>query len=427
MPSPMNRKRPAALIACCSKPPLRTVTDAAAAAATTSDSSSWASLHEDLVCLIGWLVLAGDLLDYVRFRAVCPYWRSSTPCPRGRGVVDPRFYPRRWMMLPEGHGLHPGHGKLRGYVRFFNLSSGAFARLRLPLFRDHCVLDSVDGILLLQRDHDTAIRLLHPFTGDIAELPPLATLLKYVNPMLPGADEERGKWMFLRRVLAASISVSPDGVITVMMLLDCMPLVAFATSGDKRWKVSSWWFYTGYSQISFQGRIYIICQPSSEGEVQILQIDPPHQEDPSTLPLSKLIATFPACSSLYYHLVECNSEILFITKRLGHHSHFSVYRLADLILERTVPVTCIGAKTLFIGHRTVCVNSKAFPTVVGDAIVFLKKGGTGLYLAQYHLGSGTLLPASDGFVLGNAMPSPISVIYHIFTCCFRRQWLVFWF
>ncbi|GJN17221.1 hypothetical protein PR202_gb04272 [Eleusine coracana subsp. coracana] len=67
----------------------------------------WASLPQDLVEQIGWRVLAGDLRDYVRFRAVCSHWKSSTACPRGRGLVDPRFHPRRWMMLPEDHGLYP--------------------------------------------------------------------------------------------------------------------------------------------------------------------------------------------------------------------------------------------------------------------------------------------------------------------------------
>jgi hypothetical protein len=77
----------------------------------------------DLVSLVGWRVLAGDLLDYVRLRAVCTHWRSSLVCPLGRGVLDQRFHPRRWMMLPEGHGLHPGDGK----KRFFNPSTGSFA------------------------------------------------------------------------------------------------------------------------------------------------------------------------------------------------------------------------------------------------------------------------------------------------------------
>jgi hypothetical protein len=137
----------------------------------------WASLHPDLVELIACRVLAGDLPDYVRFRAVCSHWRASTARPRGRGVLDPRFHPRRWMMLPEGHGLHPGHPDLRGFVRFFNLDTGSFARAHLPLLADHFILDTVDGLLLLHRNDDTAIRLLHPFTGDVAEFPRLASLL----------------------------------------------------------------------------------------------------------------------------------------------------------------------------------------------------------------------------------------------------------
>jgi hypothetical protein len=72
-----------------------------------------------MVRLVAWRLLAGDLMDYVRLRAVCTNWRSSTVSPRGRGVTDPRFHPRRWMMFAEGHGLHPGHEDLREHVRFF--------------------------------------------------------------------------------------------------------------------------------------------------------------------------------------------------------------------------------------------------------------------------------------------------------------------
>ena len=74
------------------------------------------------------MLAAGDLLDYVRFRAVCTSWRS--------GAASPRFHPRRWMMLPEGHGLYPGHPNLRGHARFLNLDTGALARARIPLLGD---------------------------------------------------------------------------------------------------------------------------------------------------------------------------------------------------------------------------------------------------------------------------------------------------
>jgi len=53
----------------------------------------WASLPGDLVRLVASRVLAGDLLDYVRFRAVCTGWWSGAACPRGRGFADPRFHP----------------------------------------------------------------------------------------------------------------------------------------------------------------------------------------------------------------------------------------------------------------------------------------------------------------------------------------------
>ncbi|KAK8450070.1 hypothetical protein SEVIR_7G304850v4 [Setaria viridis] len=151
--------------------------------AAASSSSPWASLHEDLVRLVEWRVLAGDFVDYVRLRAACQHWRSSTACPRGRGVLDRRFHPGHWMLLPEGFRLYPGHTRLRGRVRFFNLRTGAFASVAVPIFKDHYAMDSVDGLLLLQRDHDMAVRLLHPFTGDVVELPSLATLLAQLRAL----------------------------------------------------------------------------------------------------------------------------------------------------------------------------------------------------------------------------------------------------
>ncbi|XP_048557632.1 uncharacterized protein LOC125538419 [Triticum urartu] len=119
------------------------------------DEPPWASLPADLARHVGWRVLAGDLLDYVRFRAVCSHWRSATMSPRGHGITDPRFHPRRWMMLPEGHGLHPA-----GKKRFFNISTGVFVRHRVPLLLDYnyLVFCPVEGLLLLQGN--TAMEIL---------------------------------------------------------------------------------------------------------------------------------------------------------------------------------------------------------------------------------------------------------------------------
>jgi hypothetical protein len=75
---------------------------------TSTTSPCRPSLPDDLVRLVASTLLSGDLLDYVRFRAVCTQWRSATASPRGRGVVDPSVHPRRWMMFPEDEGLYPG-------------------------------------------------------------------------------------------------------------------------------------------------------------------------------------------------------------------------------------------------------------------------------------------------------------------------------
>nr|CAB3481454.1 unnamed protein product [Digitaria exilis]CAB3483505.1 unnamed protein product [Digitaria exilis] len=240
---------------------------------TARDESLWASLPEDLISLVAWRVLAGDLRDYVRLRAVCRRWRSGTPSPRGRGV-------------------------LRGYVRFFNLSTGAFVRVRLPIFRDHCVLDSIDGILLLQRDHDTAVRLLHPFTGDILDFPPLETLLAHVNPWFPGENNST----YIRKVLAASISVGADGLVKVMMSLHHIQNVCFATSGDQQWRVSSWLQDVCSVPLGFQGKLYMLRRPESNGaQPEVVQVDPPQQEDVDfgspLLPPPKFVAKCPQVSS----------------------------------------------------------------------------------------------------------------------------------
>ncbi|GJN10127.1 hypothetical protein PR202_ga28192 [Eleusine coracana subsp. coracana] len=174
-------------------------------------------MHGDLIECIAERVLAGDVADYVRFRSVCRSWRSCTVGPRGVGLSDVRFHPRRWMMFPEGHGLYPGHAKLRGRgrVRFFCGDTGAFVTVHLPIFKDHAELDNPDGLLLLQRDADTAVVLLNPFTGDVAELP---QLYQHTPPQPRLSDE--ANLPYFRRVCAA-VSVSPvTGTITVLVALE---------------------------------------------------------------------------------------------------------------------------------------------------------------------------------------------------------------
>ncbi|KAL6848009.1 hypothetical protein ACP4OV_022137 [Aristida adscensionis] len=403
-------------------------------------SAPWASLPEDLVQLIGWRVLAGDLLDYVRFRAVCAHWGRGAARPGGRGLLDPRFHPRRWTLLPEGHGLYPGHPALGGRARFLNLSTGALAGLHLPLFRDHVLLGRADGLLLLLRHTapgDTAVRLLHPFTGDVAELPPLASLL----PQMAHSPEDRRLGMlrgFLSGVSAA-VTVAPAGAITVVLALEIKLLVAHATTGDRRWTLAAGRLPCLLAPaVAFHGSLFLVTPRCSQRKsVYIWRIDPPQPdaaEGESLLP-PKIIAHCPlAATRGAVNLVQCGSDLMLVGFNEAKRTDLVVFRVADLVKGSAIPVTNIGEHALFLGQRPLYASqSKGLPSVVGNSITCRYRvtkhkalqGGRGFRITeQYHIGTGTWSPAIDGDISSWDRPpaSPYMLIHHIFTCCHHSHW-----
>ncbi|KAL6639579.1 hypothetical protein ACP70R_023309 [Stipagrostis hirtigluma subsp. patula] len=399
---------------------------------TLDPGPRWASLPDDLVAVVASRALAGDLLDYVRFRAVCTGWRSATASPRGRGVADPRFHPRRWMMLPKNHCLYSGHLDPRGYVGFLNLDTGAVVRVRLPLLGDHSAIESVDGLLLLlqNEDQEGAVRLLHPFTGDVAELPPLGTLLPQVGTQLLSFPAQ-----YRIRKLAnnafASVSFSDDGTMTIMLALHEVRRVAFATSMDRHWTLSSWEYPQCYtSPVSSQGKLYMVCPSSGQSNGhQILQINPPVHGGAvhggggtgGVLQPPKLMATIPARKLVFPRgLVECGSKILVLGHKDFSESQILVCKLEDLVMKWFIPIKSIGGNTLFLGERNISVSSKALSTVKGDNVVYIHS--TQSYVAHYHLRSGTLSSAIDDCSLYGRAPGPSSLTHYIFSCCIRNRW-----
>ncbi|XBI60539.1 hypothetical protein VPH35_041457 [Triticum aestivum] len=406
MSSPSVRNRPPAITA---------------AVASSGDVSPWATLHGDLVRLVGWRVLAGDLLDYVRLRAVCRYWRFSTVSPLGRGIIDPRFHPRRWMMLPEGHGLHPREDAKK---RFFNLSSGVFVRPRLPLLKDHFVLCPADGLLLLlqgqQYHRCNSVRLLHPFTGDVVELP--ANIILPADMTLP---EELRAHSIPPTDAFAAVSTSPDGVVGVMVAFKNTSFVVFASTREERWGFFAFGFYPHASPLSFKGELYMMQdQISAAGwELNILRFDPPWQEHstvsglaPSSLLSPKLVAT---CSAHIIHspeLVECDSEILIVGYRKV--TEMIIYRLADLALGKIVPVNSIGGNALLFGTKgNPSFSLSAVPTITGDTIV-VANCIPDKYILQYHLSSDTWSARVGGCAEhGCNMECTCSLINHMCNSC----------
>ncbi|XBI24637.1 hypothetical protein VPH35_049714 [Triticum aestivum] len=340
--------------------------------------SPWTSLPTDLVRLVGWRVLAGDLLDYVRFRAVCMHWRSSMICPHGRGIINPRFHP------------------LTVCPRFPD---------------DYRILDSVDGILLL---HDQgSIRLFNPFTSDILELPPLGSVMSdsklheiSTSHVVPGG-------------VVTSLTVSSDGAATVMIWLVELSRVIFATTRDKQWSLSTRMFIWNRRPISFQGKLYILCYDLPSHALQVLQMGPPMYEHGTTLrlgssflPPSKLIATCPTIKfSDSIGLVECDSEILVIAYKDPTHTHMVVYRVTDLISGKIIPVANFGGKSVFFDTKTYMqtANNGVIPTIASDTIV-LRRHHERCHPWQYHLDSSTWSPTTHPM-------SHCGLICHIYDCC----------
>ncbi|TVT97564.1 hypothetical protein EJB05_57195, partial [Eragrostis curvula] len=144
------------------------------ALSTTSGSScrtrDWANLGGDgPTGLIAELVLAGDVADYVRFRAVC---RVCAPPPHDsrHSGLDSRFFPRWWIMLDTAFSSTRRH-------RFLNVSTGECIRMDLPELDEHRLLSlTPEGLLLLFHQPSKAIRLLNPLTRQLTDLPPVTTL-----------------------------------------------------------------------------------------------------------------------------------------------------------------------------------------------------------------------------------------------------------
>lgn len=148
-----------------------------------------------------------------------------------------------------------------------------------------------------------------------------------------------------------------------------------------------------------------------EGEESVAQ--PP-------VPPPRRIAT---CSSEEIHLpslVELDSELMLVGYNGSSLSRILVLRLADLAMGMIVPVANIGDHVLFIGARSLCVSPGWLPSIRGNSIVCFHAGEN--YLAQYHLGTGSWSPASDGQLMLSPPSRPCSLIHHIFTCCYRQFW-----
>ncbi|TVT97559.1 hypothetical protein EJB05_57189, partial [Eragrostis curvula] len=180
----------------------------------------WANLDAGPAGLIAERVLSNDVVDLVRFRAVCRPWRACSAHLRAQGVLDQRFHPRRWIMLP---GTFNDVRHRRCFMNVFT-SERIYPWETPDPYTFHVIGSTSEGlvILLLGRRITDVVQLLNPMTGQVTDLPPATKLLSL-------SDEYQS---FVHDNDLRGAGVTNDS--TVVLCFESFSL-AVAKPGDKCW------------------------------------------------------------------------------------------------------------------------------------------------------------------------------------------------
>ncbi|CAM0876247.1 unnamed protein product [Alopecurus aequalis] len=317
----------------------------------------WANLDDGPAGLIAERVLAYDVADYVRFRAVCCPWRQCSTEPRKHSGLDRRFHPWRWTMLREEELAAPPSRH-----SFFNTSTGESVQVDIPEIRDYELLAlTPEGLLvLLHKQPLTTVRLLNPLTRHLTELPPLTTLLppkdhRMILDRDPHFDKCFAAW-------GSGIAYDDS---TVVLCFNRLCMLGVAKPGDDRWTLLKYEDRgTTMAPLMLAGRLY--CVNLRDG-VMVLETSP--HEPPR---LQQLAASLNINVSSYSHSVHLinNFGELMLVHRYGASLtavnksgwQYDAYRV-DLDTGTLFPVKSFGGNAVFMGmHCSLSVSPEVFPS-----------------------------------------------------------------
>nr|CAB3483178.1 unnamed protein product [Digitaria exilis] len=346
--------------------------------------------------LIAELVLANDVADYVRFRAVCQPWRRCSPDPRVCGLDD-RFLPRRWIMLDKAISA-----STRCH-RFLNISTGESIRMDLPELDDHrCLALTPEGLILLLHEPTLVVRLLNPLTRQLIDLPPVTTLL---------TEDERAMLSMGEMSLEVyGIGLVDDASSMAVAVYFSDPRVlVVAKPGDDAWAV----VYNGtlYSTVSSAGRFYCCIG------IDVMMLDMDQQprllmaaENSNSIRFSQMAHSV--------HLVDNAGELMLVHRLTCHDSQnnhkrkYEVYKV-DLDAGALVPAKSFDGRAVFMGrYRTISVAAEAFPSIAADTLYlgcdFAERTSTG----RYNLIDRSSRPIDDD----SSVEMPCSIIHCLSQC-----------
>ncbi|TVT97558.1 hypothetical protein EJB05_57188, partial [Eragrostis curvula] len=319
-------------------------------------ASDWANLPEGPAGLIAERILSDDVADYVRFRAACVSWRACTVEPRACSVLDRRFHPRRWIMLPPTLNV-AGNRRL-----FLNVFTGECIRVHLP--DPHCCYvlgHTAEGLVLLCRKETYLVQLLNPLTGQHAELPSATMFSNHILSL----DEQ------LKDFRLRDAGLADDSTIA---LLFGYSNVAFAKPGDQSWTTRRNFYPPILSAFLFAGRFYCITTEN------ILLLETMVNRRPELVQVANYMLGHPVYGLDNIYPVD-NDGLLFICFRHGlakfNHNSEDKYRTYRAIVDtgEMIPTKVLDGHSLFIDHcgtRSISVPAGISPSIKPDTIYVCK-------------------------------------------------------
>ncbi|XBH69958.1 hypothetical protein VPH35_097722 [Triticum aestivum] len=383
------------------------------------ESGGWASLPSDMVRLVAARVLVtGDVVDYLVLRSVCSGWRACTPAGRSGSLGTRKqlcLRPRGWVALCDGDAVRPDDARA---VTFFKPSTGRRLRVRLPNLRGHRVVAISDGLLVLLHKRTTAVRVLHPFTRAVLDLPPIAPTFRVVA----------GSRDSLLRMNAAVCMNAPtrDYSIDVVAWFPGTNAVLWAKPSYANWDA----IYLDVelqSVLLFRGRLYATTWTSAN----ILQVYPPSKCFPVDTPIPD---EFGNPSSCRYFLVESNGRMLLAVRHYVYTANapsFTAFKIFTVDLDRRqlTPVSSIGDRALILGQdRCLSVSASHFPSISGNSVYCSYYRYSSEFGVQLHsLSSGSTEAPSAWNLLRDDMEMiasarPFTIADHLVTYCNHLEW-----
>ncbi|KAM0920412.1 hypothetical protein ACQ4PT_007513 [Festuca glaucescens] len=378
----------------------------------TPEVSGWASLPTDLIHLVTTRLLAIDVVDYIAFRAVCSGWRASTPDARDPTLRESHLRPRGWIALCDGDAVRPDDAS---EITFFHTRTSRRLRVRLPELRRHRIVGFTDGLVVLLHKRTTVIRVLHPFTRVVVDLPSLVPVFHEV------LFKNRRSVLDMNAAVCSASATS----IAVVAWFPWSSVLLGAEAGRSSWEV----LYQGYnlrSILPFQGRLYAIKGSSRE----IMQLYPrtPH---PVTAHLPVYLCDPRLCG---YFLVESGGRVLLVVRHLiapppgaepWQEITFNLYTL-DIDRRKLIPVSCLSKNALFLHNdRCLSVSARDLPSVSSNSIYFsIWRDPVMVYSLRTGFSERLAVSCLIHDMNVRIRPSvrPFTIIDHLLTYCHPYEW-----